>query len=112
MDDNVKDDFENITSSPKPDQVPSQVPVKKKNPGRVEAGKRLAERNKENKLSNNNYLYIGIGVATVILILLKKTSSTPTITPPTPCKEPPPFIQPSESQVVASERFDDDMFNL
>ena len=106
MDDNVKDDFENITSSPKPPV--QETPIKEKNPGRVEAGKRLAERNKENKLSNNNYLYIGIGVATVILILLKKTSSTPTITSSTPCKG----TSSSESQVVANEKFDDDMFNL
>ena len=110
MDDNVKDDFENITSSTKPSV--QETPIKEKNPGRVAAGKRLAERNKENKLSNNNYLYIGIGVATVILILLKKTSSTPTITSSTPCKEPPPVTPSSESQVVASEKFDDDMFNL
>ena len=105
MDDNVKDDFENITSSPK--VYLFKRPIKEKNPGRVEAGKRLAERNKENKLSNNNYLYIGIGVATLILILLKKTSSTPVIT-----SSPPPVTPSSESQVVASEKFDDDMFNL
>ena len=92
MDDNVKDDFENIPTT-----------VKEKNPGRVEAGKRLAERNKENKLSNNNnYLYIGIGVGFALLVLLKSSTSPP---PPPPVSGK---IQPSEIKEV----FDEDMFNL
>ena len=73
MDDNIKDDFENITSTPKPSV---ESVTKEKNPGRVEAGKRLAERNKENKPSDN-YIYIGIGVGLLLLFLLKQKSSRP-----------------------------------
>ena len=97
MDDNVKDDFENITSSPKP-----SVQEKEKNPARVKGGLAAQASKRAKTESNKTNLYIGIGIGLVILILLKKTSST----------SPPSVTPSSESQVVASEKFDDDMFNL
>ena len=113
MDDNMKDDFENITTKPKLTKEKEKI----KNPNRVKGGlatqaKRRAALFKDQAelAETNNYLYIGIAVALVILILLKKTSSTPpVITPSTPL-----VTQPSEFTTLASEteEFDYDMFNL